>query len=377
MEALGKTVGQFVKKHPLYTVALAAITFILFVVATSLYSNAVVWNLNTSNGTAPGIAIGRGGTPSLTQTLRQYDGFQYTHIAQYGYTNVTYTAFLPLYPLTIRAVSHVLHITVDYAALAVSWLSLCAAAVVLYKWIKLELEGRGYKISPWLVLGLLAAFPTAGFFVLPYTESFFLLLNVSALYLFRRKHYLLAGVVAALASATRFQGILLVVYFAANFLFTGKKRDWKKLIPVVLGVLGLVAYMGWLSVSKYHDPLSFMTAEKYWGRFDSNIVANLIHSMRPLYLWFIPVALIGLWSVWQYLGLAYFIYSLAFFFMPIASGNLTSINRYLVSLLPMFLGLAIFAQEKVPKPIRLIYIGSSVFLLGWSILLFANGYWVA
>lgn len=377
MKKNGNRLGKFVKKYPLYSAALGAALFIIFIVGASLYSNAVVWNLNTSNGLTQGVAVGRGGRPSLTQTLVQYDGFQYTHIAQDGYTNATYTAFLPLYPLTIRAVAQVARVSVSYAGLIVSWLALCASAVVIYQWAKLELTGRGYKLSPWSVLGLMAAFPTALFFVLPYTESLFLLFNIGALFLFRKKHYIYAGLVAALASATRFQGILLVVYFAANFLFAQKPRDWKKLIPVALGVLGLVAYMVWLSVSKYHDPLSFMAAEKSWGRLDGNLIVNLIHSMRPLYLWYLPVAIVGLWSVWRYLGWAYFIYSLAFFLMPISTGNLQSINRYLVSLVPMFLGLAIFAQDTVPKPMRLLYVGSSVFLLGWSVLLFANGYWVA
>ena len=376
METLVKKVSGFVRKHPLYTAVIAALLFIVFVVATSLYSNAVVWNLNTNNGPAPGLAQGRGGSQSLTQTLVQYDAFQYTHIAQYGYTNPSYRAFLPGYPLLIRLVSRVLSISVDYAALVVPWVSLCAAAVVLYKWIKFELDAAGKKISPWLAMGLIAAFPTAMFFVLPYTESLFLLLNVSALLLYRKEKYVFAGVMAALSSVTRFQGLMLIVFFAADFLLAKKRRDYRKLVAIVPIILLFGAYMVYLHIHT-GNALAFISAEKYWGRLSGNIVSNVIHSIRPLYLWFIPVGLVGLWTVWKYMGWAYFLYSLAFFLLPISSGSLVSINRYMVSFLPMFLGLTIFGAESAPKPVKLLYVGSSVFLLAWSILLFANGYWVA
>ena len=275
METIIEGIRQFVKKHPLYTAVIAALLFIIIVVGTSLYSNAVVWNLNTNNGTAPGIAIGRGGSQSLSQTLVQYDGFQYTHIAQYGYTNLSYRAFLPLYPLIIRFVSRTLSISVDYAALAVSWVSLCGAVVVLYKWIGLELKIRGKKISPWYTIGLIAIFPTAGFFVLPYTESLFLLLNVSALLLYRKNKYLLAGCMAALASITRFQGLVLIVFFLADFLLTRKRRDYKKLIALVPIIIVFGSYMVYLHMHT-GNALAFISAEKYWGRLSGNIVTNII-----------------------------------------------------------------------------------------------------
>lgn len=376
METSGKRVSGFIRKHPLYAAAIAALLFIVLVVAASLYSNAVIWNLTTSTDPSPGLAQGRGGPQSLTQTLVQYDGFQYTHIAQYGYTNPSYRAFLPLYPLLIRLVSYALAISVDYAALAVSWVSLCAAAVVLYAWIRFELDAAGKKISPWVTMGLIAAFPTAGFFVLPYAESLFLLLTVSALLLYRKEKYVFAGIMAALSSVTRFQGLVLIVFFAADFLLTQKRRDFRKLIAIVPVILLFGAYMAYLHIHT-GDALAFISAEKYWGRLSGNIVANVVHSMRPLYLWFIPVGLVGLWTVWKYMGRAYFLYSLAFFLLPISSGSLASINRYMVSFLPMFLGLTIFGAESVPKAVRLLYVGSSVFLLAWSIALFANGYWVA
>jgi Gpi18-like mannosyltransferase len=365
-------VGDFIKRHPIYTVVVAALLFIIFVAVASLYSNAVVWNL----GTAQGLAVGRGGTPSIMQTFVQYDGFQYTHIAQYGYTNSSYTAFLPFYPILVRTVAHVLPVSVGWAALLVSWASLCGAAIVVYKWVTFETVRRGTKISPWVTLGLIAIFPTAFYLSLPYTESLFILLNVSALLLYRKRLYLWAGLVAALAGATRFQGVLLLAFFAFDFLFDGERKDYKKLIPIVLGSLGMVAYMAYLGVH-FGNPLEFLVAEKGWGRLHGNLILNLIYSMRPLYLWFMPVLAMGLWSIWKYLGKSYFWYSLLFTLLPLSSGKLDSINRYMLSLTPMFLGFAMLAQNKAPKQLRLLYIVSSAFLLAWSILLFANGYWVA
>src|SRR6185369_16446145 len=112
-------------------------------------------------------------------------------------------------------------------------------------WIDFELRERDLRMTPWLTLGLFAIFPTAFYLAIPYTESLFLLVNVSALYAYRRGNYALAAVCAALASLTKYQGAVLAVFFAADFWFS-KKRDWQKLLPALGAVSGLAVYMTFL-----------------------------------------------------------------------------------------------------------------------------------
>jgi hypothetical protein len=93
-------------------------------------------------------------------------------------------------------------------------------------------------------------------------------------------------------------------------------------------------------------------------------------------VWFLPVLFIGLWATYKFLGKSWFFYSLIFILIPLASGRLDSLSRYMLTLVPLFLGLALWLESK-PKLVTTFYIISSAFLLAWSILLFTNNYWVA
>ena len=358
--------------HQILAVVLGVAGFIAIVVAAAIYADALVINYSYMSGQPPGI----GAHITITKTLNQYDARHYIDIAEHGYHAVDNAAFLPLYPLLIHIVAGMTRLPVEWASLIVSWVALFAAGSVLLLWVRVELRlSKVHDISPWLVLGILAIFPTAFYFALAYTESIFMMLTVGSLWLYRRGNYIYAGILAGLSSATRYQGAMLAVLFLADYVFTARK-DWRKLIAFVLCGAGVLSYMLFLA-AHYGSPFEFLLAEKQWQRLSGNIIVNLIRSFTPVYIWFITVLGLGLIGVWRYLGKAYFIYSLVFILLPLSSGRFDSINRYMVSLAPLFLGLAIVGVRMTPKPIRLLYIVSSAFLLGWSIVLFANGYWVA
>lgn len=367
-----QTLLDWVVRHAAASVLLASIGFIVFIVGASVYANALVWDFFTNNG----LPKGMGTHVSVIQTLAQYDAGHFAHIAAVGYADIVEGAFLPLYPGLMHVVAMVTHLSYDWAGLLISWAMLCAAALVIYRWAAWELRQRDIALSPWLVLGCLAIFPTSLYFALPYTESLFVLLSVGALYLYRREQYAGAAALAALASATRYQGLVLGVFFLADFLLYARNRTWRKIIPMLGAGAGMFAYMVYLYLH-FGSPFAFLTAEQSWHRLSGNIVVSLIKSFRPIYLWFVAVLLVGLASVWRYLGRAYFAYCLVFIALPLASGRFDSFNRYMLSMVPMFLALVILGSRKAPNILRLAYICSSIFLLAWSIMLFANGYWVA
>src|SRR5699024_9465323 len=81
------------------------------------------------------------------------------------------------------------------------------ALYVLYRLAELELGEQVARRSCWY----LALFPGSLFFLAPYTESLYLLLTVCAFFAARRSQWLIAGLSAAVAGATRNVGAFLIV----------------------------------------------------------------------------------------------------------------------------------------------------------------------
>ncbi len=221
-------------------------------------------------------------------------------------------------------------------------------------------------------------FPTSYYFTIGYTESLFLLITTSALYAYRSKNYIVAGILAMLASATRVQGVTLLAFFLIDIFFSYRKDrtlDKMKLVSVVLSVVGIGAYAFYLW-REFGDPIAFITVQKNWGRLNANFIENLINSFKPLYIWYIATIVIGLIGIKQHLDVRWFWFSVIFILLPISSGRLDSLNRYVVTLPLLFVGLSLFLSKK-PSFYRDIYITSSALLLGYNIVYFVNDYWVA
>ena len=198
--------------------------------------------------------------------LVRWDAIHYLTIAFDGYTEgypglsnpEMRPAFFPLYPGIVRLVSGfgASRGLVLVAACAVSLACFFAALALLHRLTAIEVGERFARPT----LLLLAFFPAAFFFGIPYSESLFLLLAVGALLAARTEHWALAGIALALASATRFPGILLIVPVALLYLY-GPRGDRKREISdgfwpryyirrdaawLLLGPLGLVAFSVYL-----------------------------------------------------------------------------------------------------------------------------------
>lgn len=357
--------------HDWQKVLLGAFLFLVLVLGIGTYANATLYDFNIDP-----TALGTGRSNlSIVSSFFRYDTAEYKNIIQNGYSVVT-VAFFPLFPLTANLVMKLTSIDATWAILVTSWMFFFLAAVVVFYWIRFELKERRSQMSPWAVVGLIALFPTAFYFISGYSESLFVFLTVGSLFAYRKQHYVLAAVLGALSAATRVQGAAVAVFFLCDYLFSKDWSKWKKLIPVIVAPLGVLAYMLYLHYS-FGNPFEFIIAQQqYWGRLHGNVITNLISSFRPVYVWFLPVLVIGLWATYKFLGKSWFFYSLIFILIPLASGRLDSLSRYMLTLIPLFLALALWLESK-PKLVTTFYIISSAFLLAWSILLFTNNYWVA
>lgn len=171
-------------------------------------------------------------------------------------------AFLPFYPLSIRALSAPLSLfglnaiaTATLAGVAVSVLGTLAAMLALYELARGELgDEGGIRAAFYLVI-----FPSAFFLAQVYTEGLFVGLAFWTLVLVRRGQLGWAAVLAILATFTRAVGVLLVAPLFFAWLRTQEWRDldlewrqiyfrgfsWKPIWHGLVALSPLVAYQLW------------------------------------------------------------------------------------------------------------------------------------
>lgn len=361
----------FIKRTPTVALIIAAVFFIAGLSVIGIYSDRQIVDYRTDQTSNEPLGINQ---VSFIHALLRYDSNHYRNIVNHGYDS-TNAAFFPLYPALVYVIHTTLGLSVDYALFAVSWFFCIAAALVMFYWLKYELTRLKSKLSPWAVMFLISIFPTSFYFMLGYTESLFVFLTIGAIFAYRRKLYWIAGLLTALATATRVQGGVLAILFLADYLISKDWKDWKKLIPVIMSTIGIGIYMIFLW-QQFGNPFEFILAQRQWGRLNGNIATNLVDSMTPPYLWYLPVLGLMLYAVYKKLGNIWFWYCLLFIAIPISSGRIDSLNRYMLALPPLFLGFSLWLESK-SQNIKLIYIASSAFLLAWNIVFFFNGYWVA
>ena len=143
----------------------------------------------------------------LLEVWQRWDVIHYQRIAAQGYTDLESSVFPPLFPALTRLLAPALGGNHLLAALVFCNLSYLAALVIFYKLIQLDYEQDVARRATLY----LSIFPTAFFFLVPYSESLFFLLVVLFFYALRRQQWVAASVAAGLASFTRLQGLVLVV----------------------------------------------------------------------------------------------------------------------------------------------------------------------
>jgi len=192
-----------------------------------------------------------------------WDGAWYSEIASGGYGERApqSTAFFPLYPLLLRVGI--------FAGLGPSlWgvvLSLAATLLALYFVHRIAGRLCGERAARAATLSL-AFFPTAFFLNAVYTEALFLALSAGSVWAaLLRRDLLLAGLLGALAAATRNVGVLLVLPLLFEWWRSRRELGLRALLGVALVPAGLFAYMAFLW-ARFGEPLLFAGQQSYWGR---------------------------------------------------------------------------------------------------------------
>ncbi len=325
-----------------------------------------------------------------------FDGVFYIAISQFWYRGLD-QAFFPVYPISIWTIGRFFQVNSTVAGITISIISLFFLLLILYKLIKID----KLKKSPFWSLLFLLSFPSAFFLGNIYTESLFILLILLSFYLARKKHRILASIVAGFASGTRIVGIFLLPALAIEF-FLQFKEDKKKLkssdsfkyfAPLLFAPVGLLSYMGLLWY-KYADPLLFVHIQPSFGAGRSGgeviLLPQVIFRYIKIFLTVSPSSLTYVISLIEivvlFLGIivlvyaykrgirkSYVVFSICVLIFPTLSGTLSSLPRYILTSFAMF----IFLGQLENKILKTIGITLCFVIQGVLAILFFQGYFVS
>jgi hypothetical protein len=175
----------------------------------------------------------------LVAPFARWDSVWYLAISIGGYNHeAARTAFFPLYPLAIRGLGGLQGAWGAYlvAGILISLICFAISLVLLYRLVELEL---GEDVATTTVM-LIAFCPMAFYFSAVYSESMFLALSLGCIFSARQGRWLLAGLLGALAAATRNSGIMLVVPLVLMYLY-GPRTDREPIQRVAAAASARVA----------------------------------------------------------------------------------------------------------------------------------------
>ncbi len=198
----------------------------------------------------------------LFAAFARWDAVWWVHVADHGYDSKQITAFFPLYPLAVRALSHLFGSTIVAGTL----LSIVAGSVGVAAVHRIGRMFLSDDEASSAVL-LIALYPLAFVFTAVYSEGLFLALSAWAFLAAARRQAALAGTLGGLAVATRLAGLALLP--ALVILLWPRSAGWRgrlKLGPLILMPLALAIYALFLR-HRFGDALAFVHAEGvFWHR---------------------------------------------------------------------------------------------------------------
>lgn len=293
-------------------------------------------------------------------------------------------AFFPAFPMLERVVGYPLGafapgITKEtrmarllWAGVLISIAAFAWGAVYLWRLAR-DMIGEAHAGA---AVGLMAAYPFAVYFSVPYTESLFFLGSVAAIYHFRRDELVPAAVWGALVGFTRPNGCFLSAVLAVML----AERLWRdrasarlpdpqltrSLLAAAapgLAMLAFSAYVHQLTGSYF----GWARLHEAWGRSYAGLAPveraygwitdeGLIHTiegvpydtLNSLGLLF---ALVMLWPVARRLGYAFAVFILINAIPPMLAGGVLSMGRLTATLFPVFLALAVSVRPRAVTPL--------------------------
>jgi hypothetical protein len=295
----------------------------------------------------------------ILQVLTSWDGRWYYEIIRGWYPteippDVTYempearAAFFPMYPMIVRTVDPLLPGGDVFAGVAVN-----VVFGILGVWLIGLLARELYDEQiAYRAMVLFLAFP--GSFALSFTYSEAVLIAVAAgcLLCLVRHQWLAAGLLAAIGTACRPNGLALVAACAvAAVIAIRTRREWRSLVAVALSPLGFVGFQLYL-LDRTGEWAWFRVQTEAWDEgtsFGWTAIRNTIEAfLRPLSSptdvitaasVVVTVALLAI--VWKVRPSAPLVaYVLVVFALMILPATVTARPRFVITAFPVFIAVA-------------------------------------
>lgn len=220
---------------------------------------------------AAGVAVIRSRNLTLLNALARWDSGWYLLVSQKGYPSAVpmvaghvaqnTSAFFPLFPLTITDLSTVTRLSPVVSGLALNSAFGLAAALLVWQ---LARDRWGEAVA-YRVCALFCFFPGSFVFSLIYAEGLMIALAAGCLLALQRRQWLAAGVLAALATATRPNAIALGAACAwVALVAIRRRREWRALIAPALAPVGILGYLGYLWARTGSPTIWFSTESQGW-----------------------------------------------------------------------------------------------------------------
>jgi hypothetical protein len=306
----------------------------------------------------------------ILDVLTSWDGLWYLRIVRFGYPsfvpqNITYNdaearlAFFPAFPHLVRIVDAVLPGGDTLAALILN-LVLGAGFIVLVgllarSWFGISVAKRA--------MILCALFPGSFVLSFAYSEALLLFLAAACLYLLQKEQWLLAGVVALFATATRPNGIAVIAACAvAAYLAWRQTKSLKPFIAPLLSPIGFIGYQLWINNHADESQVWFRVQGEAWkegASFGLTAIRRTLEAFtQPLTS---PTDLITaasfvltlflLWLVWKrhHIPLPALAYSIVIVALMLLPATVTARPRFLFTAFPLFIAAAVWLDHPKRK----------------------------
>ena len=306
----------------------------------------------------------------MLDVFTSWDGLWYLRIVRFGYPsfvpqNITYDdtearlAFFPAFPHLVRIVDAVLPGGDTLAALILN-LVLGAGFIVLVG--LLARSWFGVSVAKRAMI-LCALFPGSFVLSFAYSEALLLFLAAACLYLLQKEHWLLAGIVALLATATRPNGIAVIAACAvAAFLAWRQTKSLKPFIAPLLSPIGFIGYQLWINNHANESQVWFRVQGEAWkegASFGLTAIRRTLEAFtQPLTS---PTDLITaasfvltlflLWLVWKRhpIPLPALAYSAVVIALMLLPATVTARPRFLFTAFPLFIAAAVWLDHPKRK----------------------------
>lgn len=283
-------------------------------------------------------------------------------------------AYFPLYPTLMRGVSVLLGgANLFYVGIFIANAMLVLGVLYVRKLVRLDEGGSGALAD--LVTACLMAYPGSHFFSCVYPESTALFLAAFALYCARTGLAAPAGLACGLAAITRSSGALVALPVLVELCRgeDGRLRPrWRALWLVCPAVtLGLFML---LNLQLYRDPIYFVHVQAGWGRHPSFPLEPFFTlKLTPDYhLFALGAAALVIWGIVRRQRPGYLWLSGPAVLLPLSTGMLRGIHRYMGSNFPLFIFLAKLLRDR--RRWRYAYLGAGLATLALFSFKWGQGY---